>query len=171
MVWAEQVSVPLSLQAQLLAKVAGYDRNFVARAGAQARIVLLVRPGNAESGRTAAEMQRELAALATIGGLPHLETISSYTNAANLRALCRDEGVSIVFLGPGFGDEIEPIRAALEGVNVLSAGALPEYVPRGIVLGFDLLSGKPKLLVQLTQARKQQVDLSSALLNLVKVYE
>jgi hypothetical protein len=40
-----------------------------------------------------------------------------------------------------------------------------------VVLGFDLVSGRPKLLVNLTQAKKQKVDLAAEILKLMKVYE
>jgi len=79
--------------------------------------------------------------------------------------------VAIVFVTPGFADDVDAIRGALDGVDVLSASAVADYVPKGVVLGFDLVSGKPKLLVNLTQAKKQQVDLSSDVLKLMKVYE
>jgi hypothetical protein len=39
-----------------------------------------------------------------------------------------------------------------------------------MVLGFDLVSGHPKLLVKLEQARKQQVSFPASVLSLMKVY-
>ena len=54
---------------------------------------------------------------------------------------------------------------------MLSAGALAKYTERGTVLGFDLVGGKPKLLVHLTRAKRQQVELSSAVLKLMRVIE
>jgi hypothetical protein len=57
------------------------------------------------------------------------------------------------------------------GVDVLSATGVPDYVPSGIVLGFDVVSGRPKLLVHLTQARLQKVELRADLLKLMKVFE
>jgi hypothetical protein len=44
-------------------------------------------------------------------------------------------------------------------------------VPAGIVLGFDVVSGRPKLLVNLTQAKRQNVSLRAEALKLMKVYE
>jgi hypothetical protein len=168
---AEDVAVPIALEAQLLAKVASYDRHFVDRAAGSAKILLLVKPGNSQSSRTAAEMQRELGSVSQIAGLPHEEIVASYTDGASLKAACERDHIAVVFFGPGFADDIEAIRAALEGVDVLTAAAVPDYVPKGIVLGFDLVSGKPKLLVHLTQARIQHVDFSSSVLKLMRVYE
>jgi hypothetical protein len=168
---AEEVAVPVALQAQLLAKVASYDRHFGARSGERAKVLLVVMPGNSESSRKASEMQRELGSIAQIAGLSHDETVSQYSGAASLKATCENEHIAIVYIGPGFGAEIDAIRDALGGVDVLTASAVADHVQRGIVLGFDLVSGKPKLLVNLTQARAQNVDFSSSVLKLMKVYE
>jgi hypothetical protein len=40
-----------------------------------------------------------------------------------------------------------------------------------VVLGFDLVGGKPKLVVHLRRAREQAVELSSQVLKLAKVIE
>ena len=168
---AEEVAVPVALQAQLLAKVASYDRHFAARAGERAKVLLVVLPGNSESSRKASEMQRELGSIAQIAGLEHDETVFAYSGAASLKTACENEHAAIVYLGPGFGSEIDAIRTTLSGVDVLTASAVADHVARGIVLGFDLVSGKPKLLVNLTQARAQNVDFSSSVLKLMKVYE
>ena len=45
------------------------------------------------------------------------------------------------------------------------------HVPKGAVLGFDLVSGKPKLLVHLTQAKKQNAAFKAEALKLMKVFE
>jgi hypothetical protein len=58
----------------------------------------------------------------------------------------------------------------VSNVSLLTVGATPEYVESGIVLGFDLVSGRPKLLINLSQARKQQVDFPASVLRLMKVY-
>jgi outer membrane receptor protein involved in Fe transport len=49
---------------------------------------------------------------------------------------------------PRFDPVVTPRIAASWNawLNVLSFGSEPDYVPRGIVLGVDLVSGRPKLL-------------------------
>jgi hypothetical protein len=168
---AEDVAVPIPLQAQLLAKVAGYDRNFVGRASGRAKIMLLVKAGNAQSSRTASEMQRELQSMPDVAGLLHDELVTEYVDAPTLKNACAQDHVGIVYVGPGLADDVGAIRAALDGGDVLTVSAVPDYVAGGIVLGFDLVSGKPKLLVHLTQARRQHVDFSSSVLKLMRIYE
>jgi hypothetical protein len=167
---SQAVSVPSSIQAELLSKLESYDRGFSRRAGKVARILLVTRDGNAKSQLSAEEMQSALSRLERFGGLPHQEVIVAYESAEALAKRCRAEHVAVVYLTPGFASEIPAVRAALTGVPVLSAGAVPADVPDGIVLGFELESGRPKIVINLEQARKQGVDFPAELLRMMKVY-
>ena len=168
---AQLTLVPVELQATLLAKVASYDRNMLARAGDRARVLLLFNDADAESQRFATRMQLALQSLSNVGGLPHEERLHAFTSAADLLQVCQRDRIAIIIVGPGLGERIAAIRDALDGVNVLSVAATPSYVPEGVVLGFDLVSSKPKLLVHLTRARRQGVDLPAEVLKLMRVYE
>jgi hypothetical protein len=168
---AEEVALPVSAQAELLVKVAEYDRNFSERARDRVHVVLLVKPNDTQSAYVTTQMSGALGRIGTIGGLPHDETIVPYAGANELAELCRARHVAIIYVAPGLGDEVGAIRKALNGVDVLTATGVPDYVPAGIVLGFDVVSGKPKLLVHLTQARLQNVALRAEVLKLMKVYE
>ena len=169
---ADEVSLPVSVQMALLVKVAGYDRSMAARAGDKVRIVILVKTGSEESTRVATTAAKSLADEDTIAGLPHEQTVLAFAGATSLAQLCRARRIAIVYLTPGFTDEeITAIASAFDGVDVLTATAVANAVPKGIVLGFDLVSAKPKLLVHLGQARKQNVKLGAEVLKLVKVYE
>jgi hypothetical protein len=168
---AQLVAVPIELQAELLAKVAPYDRNMAARAGDRMQIMLVTSESDAESSRFATRMQMALAAVGPIGGLPHDERIAPFTSAADLVQQCRARHVAILILAPGLGDRVPAIRDALDGADILTVASVPDYVQQGVVLGFDVVSGKPKLLVHLTQARRQHVELRAEVLKLVRVFE
>jgi hypothetical protein len=168
---AEQVLVPLERQAELLALVAAYDRNMTARAGDQLHVLLVTNAADPESVGTAHRMEAALRSLPEIAGKPHDERVEPFTHPADLANECRSLHAAIVYVGSGLTQQIPAIRAALDGVDVLTVAALPEYVDLGVILGFDVFSGKPKLLVHLTQARRQHVDLRSDLLKLAKVIQ
>jgi hypothetical protein len=168
---AQSMPVPAGAQAELLAKLVGFDRNFAARAGSKAVVILVAMPGDAESMSVVLEMKAALSRLPTVGNLPHEEQIVTYSSASALAELVRAKRAAIVYLGPGLDKHVPPIRDALSSLDVLSVGAIPSYVPAGIVLGFDLVSGRPKLLIQLSQARRQNVAFPASVLNLMKVYQ
>lgn len=168
---ADDVTVPEGLQAELVGKMAGYDRGFASRAGGRSHVLIFRKPNDDDSGRTASHLEAALKALPDIGGLPHDEQVVAWTGASALAGQVRDAHAAIVYFTPGFGGDIDAIRAALDGVDVLSVTAVADHVPRGIVLGFDLVSGKPKIMVNLAQARKQNVAFRAEVLKMARVFE
>jgi hypothetical protein len=169
---AEDVSVPISLQMELLLKVASYDKNLKQRARDRVRVAVLLRQDDPDSGRSAAQALKALSEADAIDGMPLDRVSTTYTDAAALARFIHEGNVAILYVTPGFRDtDIEAIAQALDGVSVLSVGALAKYVPRGMVLGFDLVGGKPKLIVNLGRAKRQNVELSSSVLKLVRVIE
>jgi hypothetical protein len=169
---ADEAAVPVSLQVELLLKVAAYDKNLAARAGGRVRLLVLVKRDDADSGRSAAQALKALSKTDKVIGLPLDSSVMTYSDAAALAKQARESAASIVYVMPGFAeDEMEALASALTGVSVLSVGALAKYTARGTVIGFDLAGGKPKLLVHLGQAKKQNVELSSSVLKLMRVVE
>lgn len=168
---AEAELVPVRLQAKLLAKVAGYDRNFKRRAGERALVLVVVRGGDAESERVGGQLESELGGLEKVGGLPHEESLVTYEGAAALAALVKQRGAAIVYLAPGLGEEVGAIADALAGTSVLSVGAVAEFVERRAVVGFERQGGKAKIVVHLKQARRQKVKFRSSLLKLARVIQ
>ncbi len=169
---AEDVVVPVALQVKLLVKVAGYDKNLASRAGDRARVAVVTKSGDADAKRVAAQAISALGDYDSVAGLPLDAAEEAFTSAVELKKAITKRRLAIVYLTPGFDRaEIEAIAAALAGVDVLSVTAVPTDVPRGVVLGFDLISGKPKILVLLPQAKKQNVALSSDVVKLAKVFE
>ncbi|HVU05652.1 MAG TPA: YfiR/HmsC family protein [Polyangiaceae bacterium] len=167
---AQSGGVPAGLQAELLAKLVSYDRNFKDRAGDRVRTVVVVRKDQAQSKLSGAAMKLALSELEQIGGLPHEETLMEYQNAAALAAACRANRIALVYLTPGLSSEVPAIREALAGVDVLSVSAEPLDVKEGIVLGFELESGKPKILLNLPQSRRQNVQFRAEAMKLMEVY-
>jgi hypothetical protein len=172
--WALQVSaqtveVPIRLQAELLSKVAVYDRTFMDRARGHALVLILVRPNHPESLRIGEQIHSELSVLPQLGGLRHTEEIVAYSSAQGLTELCKRRAPAIVYLSAGFADQMESLASALEGISILTVAALASYVPKRAVLGFDAESGRPKLVVNLGQARRQKVAFKPELLTLARV--
>ena len=162
----------MSLQIDLLLKVASYDKNLARRAGDRVLVAVLVNARDADSARVAAQALAALSEAGDVIGLPVMPLSVEYTDAGSLARFADESRVSVLYVAPGFSPaDLDAIAHALDGRSVLSAGALAKYTERGTVLGFDLVGGKPKLLVHLTRAKRQQVELSSAVLKLMRVIE
>jgi hypothetical protein len=169
---AEEALVPIALQVELLLKVAAYDKNLAQRAAARVELAVLMKNHDSDSAGSAAQARLALAKAADILGLPLSSTSMVYSDAPALSQLLRAANIAILYLMPGFAEsELQAIAEALRGVSVLSIGALARYAERGTVIAFDLIGGKPKLLVNLTRAKGQHVELSSSVLKLMRVIE
>lgn len=167
----QTVEVPVRLQAELLAKVAAYDRAFPARARGKALCLVLVKPGDAESERIGEQIVSELHVLPHIGGLSHDEEVVRFASPQALADLCRERSPAIVYLSARLSEAVAPIATALNGISVLTVAVTAPYVPSGAVLGFDSESGKPRLVVNLAQARRQGVAFKPELLKLARVIQ
>lgn len=166
---AGPVAVPMPMQSELLAKVVEYDRNLRAQSG-DCMIVLLVREGLAESELSANQAQSALRRFEHIGGRPRRDAVVKFRDPAALREFVHARSAAIVYIMPGLDDHISPIAQTLAGTQVLTVAAVPRYVESGAVLGFDLVSGRAKLLINVTAARRQHVLFKPELLKLAKVY-
>ena len=168
----EDVAVPVPLQIELLLKVASYDKNLPARAPDVVRLAILVKPGSPSGNHVAQLATRLLAGKALSGRAVEVSTLPYAGDAAALAQKIKEQRLAILYLAPGFeSDDLTAISKALSGLSVLSVGALSRFVQSGTVLGFDLIGGKPKLLIHQKRARDQGVDFSSQVLKLAKVIE
>jgi hypothetical protein len=169
---AETSAVPLGLQAELTAKLAAHDKGMPARAGSNLKIAIMTKNGNAESTNAAAHLLTAFGSLGPIAGLPHQEQVVAFSDAIALRTFIMSESIAIVYLTQGFDGDVDAIRSALDGVSVMSCATVPDYVARGgAVIGFDLVSGKSKILVHLPQARRQSVNLDANVLMIATVFK
>ncbi len=166
---ADDVPVPINLQADLLYMIAGHDRNLPARAGVEVRTLVVAKAGD-DATRAAAQFKAAASARGSVAGIKHVVEAASYTSAAALADTCRAKGVSVVWLAPGFtAADATAIGGALSGVSVLTAAASPAMVKQGVVLGFELAAGRTRIVADLTQAAKQRVAFGPDVLGLMAV--
>jgi hypothetical protein len=167
----EDVAVPVPLQMELLVKVASYDKNLPARAATAARVLILVKAGDPQSSHVAQTAKLALQGK-TLNRLAVEASELVFSDGASVAQSVREKGAAILYAAPGFDpNDMQSVARSLRGVSVLSVGSLARFVETGVVLGFDLVGGKPKLIVHLRRARDQGVDLSSQVLKLAKVIE
>jgi hypothetical protein len=162
-------TVPLDLQVDLLRKVVRFERGFAGRGGAQVTLLLVGRPHNSDGERAAAQIAGAMARAREIAGRPVKVTTHDYSSPAALRRAVSDSGAQLVYLLPGLAGDIAAIAAALDGLPAITVSTDGEEVERGAVLGFELASAHPKIVLNLGQARKQRLDFDSDLFRLARV--
>lgn len=166
---ADAVAVPAGIQANLTAKLLAFDRALAARAGGTVRVLILIDTAEGQSQKIANEFSAALKSRPSIAGLPIAATIAPFKDAGAIAAQVRKERLSAVYLSSGLGRFAERIADALKGTDVMTIAAEPAAVIRGISVGFDLVSGQPKILVNLKQAKQQNIQLPASVLALAVI--
>jgi hypothetical protein len=169
--YAEDPAIPLQLQADLTAKLIEYAQTPSAQGLSVMRIGIVVRNGSVESQHFGTELKATFARMASIAGLPHEEAIVNWSNAAAFAEEVRRRQLFAVYLTPGMRGEIGAIARVLEGAPVISVAAVDSYVAGGAILGFELVSGRPRMVLNLAQARKQGVAFRAQVMKLMRIVE
>jgi hypothetical protein len=168
---ADEAAVPPRLQASLIARVAPFDRSLVARARSRVLLLVAIRRDDAGSRQVAAEVVEALKSETQIAGLPLEVATIEVAEAQQLVEEIRVRRPSILYLSTAFSGDAAALAASLSGEDVLTIAAESEAVSRGICVGFDLVSGKPHVLIHLQQSKKQHVNFQATLLHLAKVVD
>jgi hypothetical protein len=168
---AEEVTVPPRVQAQLMAAVVSFQTNLNFGADGAVQILVLTKDGDAESDRLAHQLTAALGDMKKIMRRPHRETIEPFRTGAALVTACHDRRISVVYVAPGLGPAVPEIVQALRGSAVMTVGAVATYVSRGIVLGFDLVSGRAEMLFNPTQMRALNAQFPASIFQLMRIVE
>lgn len=167
---ADHAVVPVELQVELLARVLRYDRNFSERVSDEVRVVVVYAPAAAESLHLAQQFLTALQARPRLGGVAHREELVRFSTVEHLAALVKERGAAVVVFAPDLAPRAPDFAVAFAGCDCLTVSSTPEGVREGLVLGFDLVSGKPRMLFNLGQARRQHADFRAEVLQLMTVF-
>jgi hypothetical protein len=167
---ADDSAVPVELQVELLARIVRYERSYMAQS-ASARLLAVVRTNDVDSTRTGSEFIAHVRRQQRVGGRTVTASVHEFTNVRALRdAVARDQ-VSIVYFAPGLASEMPAIASAFAGRNVITVAATGRDVDRGAVVGFELVSSRPRIAVNLPRARAQRLRFNAQFLRIARVVE
>jgi hypothetical protein len=165
------MGVPLSLQVLLLSRLGTYDRHFKDRAGAVATVLVVHRKGNSESAFEGASLIKALAELHDIGGVPVNVQQAEFSDPESLAQRCRTEKIAVLYLTVGLEGDLPHLAAALVNADVLTVGTTARHAQNGAVVGFALEEARPKLVLNVRQAKAQNVDFKAEVLSLARLVE
>ena len=168
---AEDPAIPLQLQAELTAKLVEYAQSPSTQGLSVMRIGILVRNGSVESQHFGSELKAAFGRMATIAGLAHEEVVITWSNGAALAEEARRRQLFAVYLTPGMRGEVAAVARALEGAAIISVAAIDAYVSNGAILGFELVSGRPRMVLNLAQAKKQGVAFRAQVMKLMRIVD
>ncbi|MGC4093814.1 MAG: YfiR/HmsC family protein [Polyangiaceae bacterium] len=167
---AEAPSAPVPVQAQVIARILPFERGFAQVSANTVGVIIAERSGDADSASAARQMARALEDIGSIAKKPIVSASVTFVSASALVNECKKRSALVLYLTPGLGNEMAAIGAGLAGSRVLTVAAVESDVPRGAVLGIEVVAGKPHMSINLAQAKIQKLDFPSAVLKLARIY-
>jgi hypothetical protein len=169
--WADSASVPLQLQVELSNKIIEYIQQPAVLSLDRIRIGIVVKGSSPESTRAGTELKASFDRIVMAGGRPHEQSLVDWSSPRALAEQARSRGLTVLYFTPGLDAEIAASAVALVGQRIMTIGAVDSFVSSGLILGFELVSGHPKMVFNLRQAKKQEVVLRAAVMKLMRIVE
>jgi uncharacterized protein DUF4154 len=167
---ADEMPAPADLQVPLLLKILTYDRNFGTKARADLTIGIVYDPGDADSVKAKNEVAEMLGKVAdkTVKKLPIKYVLLEQRGLADLEAMVRSHGVSLLYLAPGLRNVDEVIRVS-QASRITTATGVRSYVERGVAVGIGVRQDKPEILINLPASRSEGSEFDASLLRIATV--
>lgn len=161
-------SAPFDVQAKIFAKAMEYDRKLLRHDAEIVRVAFLEGPG-------AAEVRAVLDALGpagvTIAGKPVSTVRATYTDAPSLVTWLAESKCAALFIPQGMSSSLADILGACRAAQVGSLAGDASDVAAGVAFGVAVEEGKPRMLVNLKQARAEGSDYTAQFLRLGRIVE
>jgi hypothetical protein len=167
----DDMAVPLQLQVDLSVKVIEYAQEPPAQSADVVRIGIVFKADSPESSRAATELKVAFDRVPTIAGRPHEQAVLQWKGATSTVEEFKRRNLMVVYFTPGLDSEVPAAARALQGVRCITIASVDSYVRSGALLGFELVSGHPKMVFNLGQAKKQEVVFRSAVMKLMRLVE
>lgn len=163
--------IPPAQKALLLLRVLTYDRNLKARAGAEVRVAVVFRPGDAASVRERDALLlalEETARKAVVAGLPVRAMSIPFRDATSLGARLEELQAAALYACAGLDDAAREIARAARERSVPSATGSRAGVLQGIAVALVDRGDRAALVVNPRAAAAQGADLDAALLGVAE---
>ncbi len=166
---AQESGVPVALQAELLGRLLWYERGLQKSPQKELRAVIIERARDPASGFAAAQLEAQFKQLKTLGGKRVTHRRVVFESADQVGRVVQEERAYLACLTPGLSAAAADLARVLAARGVLSVSTQGADTAQGIVLGFELASGKPRIVLNLAQARAQKLDFGAQFLRVVRV--
>lgn len=170
--YAQSMPVPIEIQYPLLMRVFSADRNLTARSGSDMVIGVIYQKGVRESSQAAAALQewaRRNPSSPIAGSTVRLVPTAVDEMAGLDLRLLRDS-VDLCYIAPLRAASLDSLLAATRRAGVATCTGVPEYVERGVSVGIGVKADRPQILVNMSAAKAEGIELGSQVLKLARVF-
>ncbi len=170
-VLAQDIAVPIYLQAPLLIKVVSFDRNVAQLNAAKYKIGIIYQGRNRNSKNIKDELEEFGRNTSVSVGGKKIEFVFYDVDKTDLSELLAANRVNAVYVTPLRAYDIGYIVEITRANKILSMSGVEDYVEKGVSVGIGLSSDKPIILINAEGYKNEGVNFSSQLLKLCKIVE
>jgi hypothetical protein len=168
---AEPMPLQPDLQVPLILKILTYDRHFETKAGRDLSIGIVYAPYDPDSVKTANDVAETLYRYSgkTVKRLPVRYFLLEYTNAEGLDRSVQQRSISVIYIAPGNGKNLDGILGVSKTRSATTATGVPDYVRRGVSVGLGVAQDRPQILINLPSSRREGSEFDASLLRISTV--
>lgn len=170
---AQEVPLPADTQIKLLIKTLEFDRNLSGRTHDFVNIAIIYQKKNRQSNDLKLDIENvvqqfknsKIQKKSIKFIFLDISSINDYNDIIN------SQHFDVALLLPLKSININEMTSITRQKQIISISPCPEYVKNGVSIAFDLQGGKPQIILNLTNAKKEGTNFSSIFLNYAKVIE
>ena len=166
---AQEMSVPLDVQVELMVRLFSFDRAMDGRASAGLTIGILYQERYRASASAADEVEELLSHAEWASAGPAQIVRIPWEGRAATEQLLREKKVRILYVAPLRSVDLQSLCDICSAQQIPAFTGVADYVNEGIPLGVARRGGRAAILVNLPAARRAGVDLSSRVLHIAEV--
>jgi hypothetical protein len=169
--FAQDMPVPVGLQAQIFIKVLLFDRTYERRTEGGLVVAVLYQEGF----RRSLLAREEFVAAAADWVDQSSRTVSfrsvsiDVNHAAVLSESLAAAGADILYVAPLRSYDVGQIARTACDMGLPAYTGVPEYLSSGLAVSLDLQDNKPRILINLKAAKEMGAEFSSQILSLARI--
>lgn len=168
---AQEMVLPSGLQVQIFLKAMTFDRNLKKRSGDRIVVGVLYQKEYRESvvAQERIIASGQSAEAREISSIP-LEFIPvELPSQPDLRQILKELDIDVLYIVPLRAVDVGGLLDVTRSMQVVTVTGVPEYVERGVSMGFGVKGEKPLILVNLNASRLEGAEFTAQFLKLTKI--
>ncbi len=166
---AQAADVPIALQVELLARLLWYERVLQKSTSKEVVVLVIERRDHPESKLASAQLSAQLDRIKQLGGKAVIHTRVAYESIEQIARIVAQRRPYLIYWSKALGSAAKDFARQHPSLALLTVAADSYDATHGAVLGFELASSKPRIVLSLEQARAQKLDFSAQVLRVVRV--
>lgn len=170
---AQEVPLPADTQIKLLVKTLEFDRNLSGRSHDYVNIAIFYQKKNRQSNDLRLDIENVIQQFknSKIQKKSVKFLFIDISSLTDFTDIINSQHIDVAFILPLKSINVNDISNITRQKQIISITPCPEYIKNGVSIGFDMQGGKPQIILNLSNSKKEGTNFSSIFLNYAKVIE